>query len=125
MKKKIKVLVVDDNPGFIRLNQNFLNTDEYEMISAANGVEGLKKAREELPDVILLDIIMPEMHGYEVCQELKGDEKTKKIPVVIVTGTGLEEIAVNEPSIGADGFIPKPYNFDQLDTIIKKVIKER
>ena len=119
---KIKVLVIDDNPVIVRMNESLLTKHGYEVITARNGVEGIHRAREEHPDVILLDIILPEMHGFEVCKELRNTLETRKIPVIIVTGSGLEEIAEREPTIDAQGYIAKPYDFEKLEGVIKKAL---
>ena len=117
-----KVLVIDDDPGIVRLDEKLLTSSGYEVISASSGAEGLKMAREQMPDAILLDLILPEMHGFEVCQRLKEDQQTEKIAVIVVTGSDLGEIAVNEPDVRADGYIAKPYNVKDLIEAIEQAI---
>ncbi len=120
---KIKVLVIEDNPVIARMNEVLLKTNGYAVVMAGNGLDGIRLAKEEKPNVILLDIILPEMHGLEVCKELRNAVETRKIPVIIVTGSGLEEIAEKEPTIDAQGYLAKPYDFEKLEAVIKKVLK--
>lgn len=123
---RIKVLVIEDNPVIVRMNEKILSAHDYDVISARDGGEGLDRAREDKPDVILLDIILPVLHGFEVCKELKKDPATRDIPVIIMTGTGLEDIARQEPEVNAQGYVAKPYDFETIDALIKKVLeKER
>ncbi len=117
-----KVLVIDDNPVVVRMNESLLQSVGYEVITAPDGEEGFRKACSESPQVILLDIILPKMHGFELCQQLKKDPRTSRIPVILVTGTGLEEVARNEPNIGAEGFLAKPYGLDELEAAINKAL---
>jgi len=119
-----KILVIDDDPGIVRLDQSLLQTLGYEMVSASDGVEGIKKAKEEKPVLIFLDVILPEMHGFEVCKKLKEDSDTADIPVILVTASGLEEVARNEPNIPAQGYIAKPYGIKELGEAIEAVLKD-
>lgn len=121
---KTKVLVIEDNPVIIRMNEKLLGSQGYEVIVAKDGEEGISRAKNDKPDVILLDIILPVMHGFEVCKALKKDPATKQIPVIMMTGTGLEEIAKKEPDVDAQGYIAKPYNFKAIDELIKQVLKK-
>lgn len=120
--KKIKVLTIDDNPVIIRLNESLLRSEGYEVLSATDGMEGLIKARDAQPDVIFLDVILPGMHGFELYRELKKDARTRSIPVVYVTASGLEDVADSEPAIRAEGYIVKPYGIKELNEAIAKVL---
>jgi CheY-like chemotaxis protein len=80
-----KILIIDDEKGIIKVVTSRLIANGYEVISATDGVEGLEKAKKEKPDLVLLDIMMPVMSGYEVIEELKKDDATKSIPVIMVT----------------------------------------
>jgi CheY-like chemotaxis protein len=133
MRSKPLVLIVDDEKSLVLIAQRVLQKEGFDAITASNGVEGLKKAQETLPDVIVLDIIMPEMNGYEVCQKLQNNEKTCSIPVIFlsVKGTvdenkgatteGLKEI--NEAfNRGASDFLNKPVTARELIDAIKKAL---
>ena len=115
-----KALVIDDNPVVVRLNQSLLRTEGYEVHVARNGIEGVEKAKTIKPDVILLDLILPGMHGFEVCKTLKADPGTKGIPIIIITGTGLEDIAEEEPDIQAEAYLAKPYGIKELRGALDK-----
>jgi DNA-binding response OmpR family regulator len=80
-----KVLVVDDEPHIVALVQNRLKAVGYEVLSAFDGEEGVKKAKESSPDLIILDVLMPKLSGIEVAIQLRADEKTKKIPIIMLT----------------------------------------
>lgn len=122
---KVKVLIIEDNPVIIRMNEKLLGSQGYDVITARDGAEGIERAVKERPDVILLDIILPVMHGFEVCKELRKDPATEKIPIIIVTGTGLEEVAQHESAVDAQGYIAKPYDFRTIDALIKKVLNKQ
>ena len=118
-----KVLVIDDNPVVVRLDESLLSSAGYEVISATDGEDGFNKACTEKPDVILLDVVLPKIHGFELCQKIKNDPRSRDIPVIFVTGTGLEDVVLNEPGIKADGYLNKPYGQAEIEAAIKKVIK--
>ena len=122
MEKK-KMLVIDDNPVILRLSSSLLTALGYDVVTAENGVEGLNLAELEQPDLIFLDIILPQMHGFEVCRTLKEGKKTKDIPVVIVSGTGLEDVAASEPDLKADAVLSKPFGRKELEKVINQVLK--
>ena len=116
-----KILVIDDNPGIVRLDESLLKSQGYEVISASDGALGLKLAQEEKPDIVFLDIILPEMHGFEVCKRIKENPETQNIPVIIVTASGLQDVIEDEPDIKADGYVSKPYGLDDLINVIRKI----
>lgn len=120
----IKILVIEDDPVIIHMNERLLGEKGYQVITARDGLEGIDRALDEKPDVILLDIILPRMHGFEVCKLLKLNPATGHIPIIYLTGTGLEEVAQNEPEIKAQGYIAKPYDINALDNLIQEVLKK-
>ena len=107
--KKRKILIVDDEKmNLIALTHFF--KPQYEIIVATNGSSGLESAKKQMPDLILLDVIMPEMDGFDVLAKLKESETTKNIPVVFLSGldnSGYEEKGL---SLGAAGYITKPFD---------------
>ena len=119
-----KILVIDDEPDIVKVIADRLELHGYEVIGAYNGSEGLKKAQDEGPDVILLDIILPEMHGFEVCKKLKENPKTSKIPVILITGAGLEDVAKDESEVQAEAYIAKPFESKKLVNTIGTVIEK-
>jgi CheY-like chemotaxis protein len=100
--KKARILVVDDEPVNVKLLEVHLMTDGYEVITASGGKEALEKIASDTVDLILLDVMMPELDGYEVTRRLKSDEKTRLIPIVLLTSlreTEVVTILVQNPSI--------------------------
>jgi two-component system alkaline phosphatase synthesis response regulator PhoP len=115
--KKGTILIVDDEPNIRLLVGNLLGGD-YDVLEASNGVEALHIARRQSPDLILMDIMMPDMDGYSACYAIKNDDLTSKIPVVMVTAVGQELNRMFAQQMGADGYITKPFQAkDLLDTI--------
>ncbi len=121
MAKK-KILIIDDEPAIAQLVKEKMEFVNYEVIIASNGTQGLKMAQKEKPNIILLDVIMPDMHGFELCKILKENPKTKKIPIIVTTGAGLEDIARDEPEVKADAYLAKPFDFKKLAKAIENLI---
>lgn len=113
-----KILVVDDEPDIVLLTASRLRTHGYEVISASNGREGLEKASQEHPDLVLLDIIMPGIDGFAVLKELRGGQETHKIPVVMFTAKGQKSDVARAVSFGATDYIVKPF---QASALLEKV----
>jgi len=107
---KKKVLIVDDESHIVELVRVCLEDTDYDIIEAYDGQEALDKARSEKPDLILLDIMLPKMDGYEVCKNLKTDDSTKSIPVVMLTAKGQEVDKVKGFQSGADSYMTKPFS---------------
>lgn len=114
---KKKILVTDDEENIRLLVGNMLGKD-YVVIGASDGREAVTMARNQQPDLILMDILMPKMDGYTACNKIKKDPATKKIPVVMVSAIGHELNVKLGQEIGASGYITKPFNpQDLLDTV--------
>ncbi len=123
--QKGRILVVDDNPQNLELLVAYLDALECEVETAADGVEALEKIQQQCPDLILLDIMMPRMSGFEVCRKLKSDPQTRQVPVIMVTA--LNELGDIERGVdsGADDFITKPVNRLELVTRVKSLLRLR
>ena len=119
------VLIVDDNPQNVELLQAYLEALPVTTITASDGLDALEKVAQRHPDLILLDIMMPRMSGFEVCRKLKEDPATKDIPVVMVTA--LNELGDIERGVesGTDDFLSKPINKLELITRVKSLLKVR
>jgi zinc protease len=119
------VLIVDDNPQNVELLQAFLESLPVKLVTAGDGVEALDKIREHSPDLILLDIMMPRMSGFQVCKRIKSDPKTKDIQVLMVTA--LNELGDIEQATecGTDDFVSKPVNKFELLTRVKSLLRVR
>lgn len=120
---KPKILVVDDIIQNVKLLRVILTASEYDVVEAYNGEEALEKVRAELPDLILLDVMMPKLTGYEVCQRLRADERTRSIPVVMITALHEMDDRVKGIEAGADDFISKPFNKVELLTRVKSLLR--
>jgi two-component system alkaline phosphatase synthesis response regulator PhoP len=118
-----KILIVDDEIDTLLPLKRSLEVEDYMVMGANNGHEALMKARTDIPDLILLDLMMPEMDGYEVCAQLKKDELTKNIPVIILTAKDAVRDKVKGLDIGADDYVTKPFNLNELKARIKSVLR--
>ena len=107
MDKKI-ILLVDDVKLFLQLEESFLNRKHYATVTARTGKEAIETARDKLPDIIMLDFVMPDMNGDEVCRALKKDPLTARIPVVVISSDGMVEARERCVAAGCDDFITKP-----------------
>jgi CheY-like chemotaxis protein len=117
-----KILLVDDETDIINIVSFRLKKAGYDVVVAETGTQALEKVRTELPDLILLDINLPEMTGYEVCTSLKSDAGTKKIPVIFISASS-ENIKKDTEKYGADGFIVKPFEPQELISKIGEYLK--
>ena len=119
------VLIVDDNPQNIELLQAFLESLPVKLVSAVDGVDALEKVGQHNPDLILLDIMMPKMSGFQVCRKLKSEPKTKDIQILMVTA--LNELGDIEQAseCGTDDFVSKPVNKLELLTRVKSLLRVR
>ena len=118
MAKK-KILIIEDEATLLKALTEFLITEGLEIISAMDGEKGLEMAKKELPDLILLDIILPKKDGYEVLDEVKKDEKTKNIPVILLTNLESPEDIDKAFEKGASTYLVKS-NY-KLEEIVKKI----
>ncbi len=118
-----KILLVDDEIDTLLPLKRSLEAEDYIVVGASNGKEALIKAKTEIPDIILLDLMMPEMDGYEVCEKLKKDPMTKNIPVIILTAKDAVRDKVKGLDIGADDYVTKPFNLNELRARIKSVLR--
>jgi twitching motility two-component system response regulator PilH len=109
-----KVLIVDDVTTELKRLEQIVVDAGYTAITAASGKDAIDKAREQHPDAVLLDVIMPDMNGFQVCRAIKASDDTKGIPVVIVSSKGEKTDKVWGIEQGAQGYITKPYTADQI-----------
>ena len=119
-----RILIIDDEQDMLDLLRPRLEAAGYEISTALDGQEGLNKAREEKPDLILLDVMMPKMDGYQVCRFLKFDEEYKHIPIVLLTARGQAQDKETGKKVGADGYLTKPFEKDALLDTISQLLKK-
>lgn len=117
-----RILAIDDEPRVVELLKKRLERVGYEVITATGGLEGFEKACEQKPDLILLDIIMPEVDGLTVLRRLKAEETTSEIPVIIVTAKGRTDTIFEAKGYGAMDYIIKPFQWTELLRLIKRYL---
>ena len=121
--KPPRLLVVDDNAQNVELVTALMQVEGYEVVAAANGLEALDKVAALSPDVILLDVMMPKLDGYEVCRRLKAQPATRLVPIVMLTAMGAEDARIRGIEAGADDFITKPFSRAELKARIRSLIQ--
>ncbi|MBM4277821.1 MAG: response regulator [Deltaproteobacteria bacterium] len=125
LKQKKKILIVEDQTAISIMLKMRLEANHYEVITASDGQEGLERARRENPSLILLDIMLPKMNGYKVCQLLKADPKYRSIPVIISSGRTPQEIQKVGKEVGADAFVSKPFEAEKLLKKIQELLERK
>jgi PleD family two-component response regulator len=120
-----RILVVDDNPVNLRMLADWLGSEHYVVSTATDGFEALAKIAAERPDTVLLDVVMPELNGFEVCRRIKADPTTVDIPVIMVTALSDVDDLVRGFNAGADDFVTKPFNFDALTARVRSQLRRK
>ena len=127
MSEKKRILVVDDEPDFCAIVQGQLEKEGFAVELAYDGVQGLEKVQANPPDAIVLDVMMPEMDGYEVCKKLKADEKCVDIPIILLTAVASHVTSTRYShrdgmSTEADDYIAKPASAEEISASIKRLL---
>ncbi len=120
---RTKILIVDDEPDTLIPLKRALELEDYNVIEAHDGVEALEKVRDEIPDLMILDLMLPGLDGFEVCQRLKGDETTRSIPIIMLTAKSEVPDKVKGIELGADDYVTKPFDLAELRARIKAVLR--
>ena len=123
--EKISILVADDDVDILALVVGHLKGRAHEIHQASDGEEALKLAREKKPDLVVLDVMMPGMSGWEVCRSIRDDATLGHTRVIMLTGIGERLNEMTSPLYGADAFIDKPFEFEDLDAKVESVIKKK
>lgn len=122
--ERARVLVVDDYPDAREMYTEYLEYSGFEVVQAANGMEALEKAVEHTPDIILMDLSLPVMDGWEATRRLKADHRTAGIPVVALTGHALAGISEGARKAGCDAFVTKPCLPEDLVKEIRRILDQ-
>ena len=117
----MKILAVDDEKHIVRLVQITLEKEGYELITASNGREALEKVAVEKPDLVVMDVMMPEMDGLEALAKMKNDPATAGIPVIMLTAKAQDSDVFRGWQSGADLYLTKPFNPSELVTFVKRI----
>ena len=123
MSDKKKILVVEDEPDFSKAIRILLEANGFDVVSAFSGKEGLAMAKNVSPDLIILDVMLPEIDGYKICRLLKFDERYKKIPVVMLTARAQEEDKILGKQTGADAYLVKSEKPEVLIALIQTMLQ--
>ena len=118
-----KILIADDDPILRKYLSAVLEKQDYQYATATNGIEAIEKVKTDRPDLILLDVMMPEMDGLEACQKLKENPSTRHIPVVLITGSTDRELRIKGLSAGANDFLTKPIDRPELIVRIRNLLR--
>ena len=120
-----KILVADDDLEILALVARHLSGLPAEVVEASDGEEALRLARREKPDLVVLDVMMPGMSGWEVCRAIREDEALGSTGVIMLTGIGERLNEMTSPLYGADGFLDKPFELDDLADKVREILAER
>jgi two-component system alkaline phosphatase synthesis response regulator PhoP len=122
MSKSASILVVDDDPEIVTMLSTRLTKRGYKLYTASDGHKAIEIAKRELPDVVLLDVMMPGKSGWEVARALKQDPVTQNMKIVMVSAIGEKTNEITAPIYGADAHVDKPFEFEALERVIAKLL---
>jgi len=118
-----KILVIEDDPSTLRLIKYTLQQEGYEVLTATNGLDGIRKARGGEIDLIILDVLLPGVDGFEICHRLRADSQTAQLPILMVSGKAREIDRATGLKMGADDYITKPWHRPELVTKIVAMLE--
>lgn len=119
-----KVLIIDDDRSLLRNLQNSLVNEGYEVITASNGLEGLWTAQEKLPDLIVLDVMLPGLDGFEVCNRLREGSTTVKIPILMLSANKQDIDKITALKVGADVYMNKPFDKNEFLKVSGRLLSQ-
>jgi len=120
-----RVFIIEDEPDLVRIATDLLEADGFVVTSSTHPVDGLAKIRANPPDLLLLDIRLPDITGYEVCKQLKSDPKTKHVPIIMVSAKDAETDVVVGLEVGAEDYVCKPYRQKELVARVRAVLRRQ
>ena len=109
-----RILIVEDNPSVLKATSYILEKEGYEVLTAVDGLEGLRKAKEESPDLLILDVMLPGIDGFEICHSLRGEAQTVHLPILMFSAKGQETDKATGLKVGADEYLTKPVDREVL-----------
>ena len=121
--KAFTILIIEDEPDISELIEYNLSQSGYSILVSNNGEKGIENARKHLPDLILLDLMLPGIHGTDVCRILKNDKDTSSVSIIMLTALGQEEDIIKGLETGADDYVTKPFSFPVLEARIQSVLR--
>lgn len=125
MEKKMRILLVDDEADFVEILRTRLENNNFEVITALDGEEALERAEKEEPDLIILDVMLPKISGFDVCRKLKVDENFKNIPIIMLSAKFQQNDVKFGMAMGADDYITKPFESNVLLEKINELLKKK
>jgi DNA-binding response OmpR family regulator len=117
-----KILIIEDDPAISRLVDYSLKHEGYEVIAATNGLEGMRRARYEAPDLVILDVMLPGMDGFEICHRLRAEANTSQIPILMFSAKAQEIDKDTGMKVGADDYLPKPAAPAEIVSHVEKLL---
>ena len=121
-ESRLRILVVDDDEHIRKSLAQYLEMEEFDVDVASSGPEALEAAERQAPDIVLLDIMMPKMDGFEVVGHLRGRPATARVPVILLTARGHDTDVIRGYQLGVSSYITKPFNLDELVETIREVL---
>ena len=119
-----KILIVEDDPSFSRAINHMIGKEGYEVITAYNGMTGLRMAKEEKPDLLILDVMLPGLDGFEICSRLRGETQTAKLPIIMLSAKGQDTDKTTGLKVGANEYLTKPVDravlLEKLTSLLPK-----
>lgn len=119
-----KILVIEDDPAISRLVDYSLKHEGYDVTTASNGLEGIRKAHYEAPDLVILDVMLPGMDGFEICHQLKSESDTSKLPILMFSAKAQEVDKDTGLKVGADDYLPKPAAPADIVNRVEKLLQK-
>jgi DNA-binding response OmpR family regulator len=120
-----KILVIEDDPAISRLVDYSLRHEGYEVVTAANGLEGIRKAHHEAPDLVILDVMLPGMDGFEICHRLRSEPDTAQLLILMFSAKAQEVDKKTGLKVGADGYLPKPAAPAEIVSRVAKLLAKK
>ena len=120
-----KILVIEDDPGSLRLTQYTLEHKGFEVITARDGLEGLRKAQNEQPDLIILDVMLPGKDGFEICYNLRSEPRTTKLPILMLSAKAREADKDTGLKVGADSYLSKPIAPSEIIRNVERLLERK